>query len=111
MAESFTYGQDVVGSSDTEIYTCPSSGVTEALIIGGSIANVDTVQRTVTIKRLCFAASVTRTIGKNIPIPPGASLGIKDVFGTLVLKPGDQLLVSCSSNNQAEAFFDVLERS
>lgn len=110
MPNDFNYGTDVLGTSNTEVYTCPSSTV--AIVIGISCANIHaTDQQLLTIVRECADLGVTRTVVKEVPVAANGGFSPMENIGKMVLKAGDKILGKCGVANQIEMFVDVLEIS
>lgn len=110
MANDFNHGVDVLGTSDTEVYTCPTGTV--AVVIGMWVSNINaSVQQTVTIKREYAALATTRTLVKETPVAVAGGFSPMAEIGKLVLKAGDKILAAGNNANQLEMGVEVLEIS
>jgi hypothetical protein len=109
MANTFKNANDILATTNTEIYTSPA--LTTAIVIGSTFTNVDPVNPTnLTVYVEDLSASVTRTILSAVPIPVGGGYSLSDV-GKLVLEAGDKIIGKSSVNNAIEATIHVLEIS
>lgn len=107
MPSSFNHGTDVLGTSATEVYTCPPG--TTAIVIGMWMKNVnDSVAQTVLVTREYAALSQTREL-TEADLPPRGSFSPMQEIGKMVLKAGDKIYGQCTSANQVEMGIEVME--
>lgn len=107
MAIAFKNKGVAVGTSTTNIYTCPAS--TEVVIFGFFLSNVDGISN-VNVDVFVYddSEAATKQIGQEVLIPANNTLA----WGSkIVLEEGDILQASTANLNDVEAFVSVLEKS
>ena len=99
MANTFKKATALVTDSVTTVYTAPAA--TTTIVIGFMLANK--------LGNLVYVDVQIGTmyVGKDIPIPAGASLSVLD--GKWVLETGDVLQVTASDADSLDAFVSLME--
>ena len=95
-----------VGTSDSDVYTCPSA--TQTTIIGMNLANITTS---------AVAADITLvnndgpnvSIVKGAPIPAGGSLELIDGGSKVVMMNGDTLKAQASKTGSIDAVVSFID--
>lgn len=110
MANTFkNKGQTNVGTSGTTLYITPSSTVTT--ILGLTVANVTSSSITTSITIYDASATTYYHIVKNAPVLAGGSLVVVGGDQKIVLETSDQVVLSTSASNGADAFMSYLEQT
>ena len=105
MANAFKNKGIAVGTSRTDVYTCPSS--TEAVIHAVYLSNIDGVNSVnATIEVYDNSATTYYHVGKTIPVPADSTLVLDK---PLNLEASDKLTVTASVVSDLECFISVLE--
>lgn len=109
MAETFkNYSSSAVGTTETTIYTVPSS--TSTIVVGMSIANVlANTQINVDVKAVLNTANAF--IVKNATIGVGGALVPVGGDQKLVLEAGDSIKVTSTIADSADVILSVLEQT
>jgi hypothetical protein len=109
MAETFkNYSSSAVGTTETTIYTVPSS--TSTIVIGMTIANVlANTQINVDVKAVLNGSAVF--LVKNATIGVGGALVPVGGDQKLVLEAGDIIKVTSTSASSADIILSVLEQT
>jgi hypothetical protein len=109
MAEAFVNARQAVGTSLTDVYTCPTA--TKAIVIHCQAAAVDVAAAAdLTLQWTDASASNAAThLAKAITIPPQAALN--PIVGRLVLEAGDKIRAQASAAAKLELSLSVLEIS
>jgi hypothetical protein len=108
MAQTFKNARASLGTSATDVYTCPAN--TKAIIIGCQIANADNSSRTVQLWWTDSSASSAIThLGYNVTIPVGSAY--EPISGKVVLEAGDKLVGLGSTASSLNVTLSVLEIS
>ena len=105
MANAFKNAGAAIGTSRTDVYTCPAS--TEAVVHAVYLSNVDgasSVDATIEV----YDNSVTTYyhVGKTIPVPADSTLVLDKPIN---LQASDKLTVTASAASDLECFISVLE--
>ena len=105
MANAFKNAGAAIGTSRTDVYTCPAS--TEAVVHAVYLSNVDgsaSVDATIEV----YDNSVTTYyhVGKTIPVPADSTLVLDKPIN---LNASDKLTVTASAASDLECFISVLE--
>ena len=102
MANTFkNYVSAAVGTSDTTVYTVPSS--TTAVIIGCNIANVTSSQIKVTVK-----VADTHVV-KTVPVPANSAISVLD--GKIIAETTDTVKVTSDTASSADVIVSALEQT
>ena len=102
MANAFKNSSAQILTTSTPIYTTPALTSVFSLYF----SNVDGVNPVdITVEVYDDSGAVTRTLGKDLPIPVGSTLE----FGKISLETGDIIQAKSSANVDVEAFANVLE--
>lgn len=102
MANTFkNYTDASVGTSPSTSYTVP--GVTTAVMIGMTVANVTSSQIAVDVQ--CAGVYLI----KGAPIPANSSLSVLD--GKVILEAADTVVVTSDTASSADVIISVLEQS
>ena len=104
-----TFTDTGVGTSNADVYTCPSS--TETTIIGLNIANILSVSITVTVELYDGGGSDPTHIVKDAIIPVGSSLVAVGGDQKIVMNATDILKVKGSQADCCDVVLSVLEIS
>lgn len=106
MANLFKNASAAIGTTSTNIYTCPAS--TTAVVFSLFFSNVDGVNNAdVTIEVYDNSTASTKTLGLNLPVPIGSTLE----FGKISLETNDILRAKSTVASDIQAFASVLEIS
>ena len=109
MANAFkTFTDTGVGTSNADVYTCPSS--TETTIIGLNIANILTVSITVNVQLINNDGDNVHIIKGSI-VPVGSSLVAVGGDQKIVMNASDVLRITASQASAADVTVSVLEIS
>lgn len=105
MANSFKNSAAAIGTSRTDVYTCPAS--TQAVIHAVYLSNIDgsnSVDATVEI----YDSSGTTYfhVGKTLPVPADSTLVLDKPIN---LEAADKLTVTASAASDLECVISVLE--
>ncbi len=108
MAQTFKNARAVLGTSLSDVYTCPAS--TTAIVIGCQAANVHTATRKFSFQwtDASNADAITR-LALDTVIPVGAAY--EPIGGKLVLEAGDKLRGLNEGTDHVEVAVSVLELS
>ena len=105
MANAFKNAGAAIGTSRTDVYTCPSS--TEAVIHAVYLSNVDgSASVDATIEVYDNSATTYYHVGKTIPVPADSTLVLDKPIN---LNASDKLTVTASAASDLECFISVLE--
>ena len=105
MANAFKNAGAAIGTSRTDVYTCPPD--TEAVVHAVYLSNVDgsdSVDATIEV----YDNSVTTYyhVGKTLPVPADSTLVLDKPIN---LNASDKLTVTASAASDLECFISVLE--
>lgn len=103
-----TFTDTGVGTSNADVYTCPSS--TETTIIGLNIANILTVSITVNVQLINNDGDNVHIV-KNAIVPVGSSLVAVGGDQKIVLNASDILRITASQASAADVTVSLLEIS
>jgi hypothetical protein len=106
MAETFKHKQAELSTTNTAIYTCPSS--TTAIVFLSQVSNKsssDTYYATLSVSD--SSATTVRFLAKDIQIPAVAAANL--IGGKLVLEAGDSLNGYAQANGYLDFIISVLE--
>lgn len=103
-----TFTDTGVGTSNADVYTCPSS--TETTIIGLNIANILTVSITVNVQLINNDGDNVHIV-KNAIVPVGSSLVAVGGDQKIVLNASDILRITASQASAADVTLSLLEIS
>ena len=102
MANTFkNYVSAAVGTSETTVYTVPSS--TTAVIIGCNVANITSSQIRVTIK-----VADTHVV-KEVPVPANSAISVLD--GKIIAETTDTVKVTSNTASSADVIVSALEQT
>ena len=105
MANAFKNKGVAVGTSRTDVYTCPAA--TETVVHAVYLSNVDgTASVNATIEVYDNSATTYYHVGKTIPVPADSTLVLDK---PLNLEASDKLTVTASAASDLECFISVLE--
>lgn len=109
MASSFKNATVAVGTSNTTIYTAPSSPTIKSAVVHGLFfANTDgTATVNVTLQLVDTSSSISRNILYEVPVPPNTTLSVDKPIN---LEPQDVIRASASSAN-LDCVASILELS
>lgn len=106
MAETFKQTQAAVTTTNTAIYTCPSS--TTAIIFLSQVANKSSSDAYyISLSASDSSASTVRFLVKDITIPALSAANL--IGGKLVLEAGDSLNGIAQANDVFDIVLSVLE--
>tara|TARA_B100000073_G_scaffold73367_1_gene55052 strand:- start:60 stop:395 length:336 start_codon:yes stop_codon:yes gene_type:complete len=88
-----------------DLYTVP--GATTTVVLGLVLCNLDTSQRTVSVK-LDPDGGDTVLLLKNVPIPAGSSLEVLS-GGKIALETGDLIQIDCDVAAKIDATLSIME--
>lgn len=101
MANTFKNASANIGTSSTDIYTCPAN--TSAVVFTLYFSNIDGVNPAdVTIE---VYDGATQTVGLALPVPVGSTLE----FGKIALEAGDVIRAKSTTAGDILGFCNVLE--
>lgn len=107
MATSFKNESVVVGTTTTDLYTCPGS--TKAVTYGLTITNKNlTTDRVVSVDIYDASATATRAVIKNLTIP------FTDTYihaSKINLEASDVIRIIVDAGTDVDAFVSILEVS
>ena len=107
MANAFKRYTAVGVTSETTIFTCPTSPTTTSILIGLLIANVHaSAQADVTAQVVTTGAAADPKIISEVPVPKSSSLEVME--GKIVMEAGDVLKVT--STQTVDVTLSVLEQ-
>ena len=107
MANAFkTFTNTAVGTSNTDVYTCPSA--TETTIIGLNIANILAVSITVNVQLINSDGDNVHIV-KSAIVPVGSSLVAVGGDQKIVMNASDILRITASQASAADVTLSVLE--
>jgi hypothetical protein len=105
MANAFKNAGAAIGTSRTDVYTCPAS--TEAVIHAVYLSNVDGANSVdATIEVYDGSATTYFHVGKTLPVPADSTLVLDKPIN---LQATDKLTVTASAASDLECFISVLE--
>jgi hypothetical protein len=105
MANAFKNAGAAIGTSRTDVYTCPAA--TEAVIHAVYLSNVDGASSvTATIEVYDNSATTYYHVGKTLPVPADSTLVLDKPIN---LQASDKLTVTASVASDLECFISVLE--
>jgi len=105
MANAFKNAGAAIGTSRTEIYTCPSA--TEAVIHAVYLSNIDGVSSVdATVEIYDSSGTTYYHVGKTLPVPADSTLVLDKPIN---LEASDKLTVTASAAGDLECFISVLE--
>tara|TARA_R110002051_G_scaffold194581_2_gene262830 strand:- start:1300 stop:1623 length:324 start_codon:yes stop_codon:yes gene_type:complete len=105
MANSFKNAAAAIGTSRTDVYTCPAA--TTAVIHAVFLSNVDgAASVNATIEVYDNSATTYFHVGKTIPVPADSTLILDK---PLNLEASDKVTITASAASDLEAFLSVLE--
>ena len=105
MANTFKNAAASVGTSRTDIYTCPGS--TAAVIHSVYLSNIDgTNSVDATVEVYDSSGTAYFHIGKTLPVPADSTLVLDKPIN---LEAADKLTVTASAASDLECFISVLE--
>ena len=99
-------GSSTGASTDMTVYTVPGS--TTCVVIGCTIANITTSSINVTAK-IENNDGDNIEIGRNLPIPSGASLDI--LAGKIVMETADVLKIQSDTANSTSIALSIMEQT
>ena len=106
MAETFKHKQAELSTTNTAIYTCPSS--TTAIVFMSQVANKSSSDSYyATLSASDSSATTVRFLAKDIQIPSLAAANL--IGGKLVLEAGDSLNAYAQANGFIDIVLSVLE--
>ena len=103
-----TFTDTGVGTSNADVYTCPSS--TETTIIGLNIANILTVSISVYVQLIMNDGENVHIV-KNAIVPVGSSLVAVGGDQKIVWNASDTLRITASQASAADVTVSLLEIS
>ena len=107
MANEFkTFTDTAVGTSNADVYTCPSG--TQTTIIGLNIANILTVSITVNVQLINNDGDNVHIV-KSAIVPVGSSLVAVGGDQKIVMNASDILRITASQASAADVTLSVLE--
>ena len=95
-----------------------AAGSTTTVVLGLILANIDTVQRTATVRLVSDTGSRggsnnvtngTSIIVKDAPIPVGSALQVLDGGAKIVMQSGDALKVKSNTASSADVWVSVVD--
>jgi hypothetical protein len=101
MANTFKRLLASVSTSESTIYTVPAA--TTTVVIGFNVANKLGTMITVDV------TAAGKQMGKTLPVPAGASLGMLD--GKLVLEAADTITATADTTDSVDIILSVMEIS
>jgi hypothetical protein len=105
MANAFKNAGAAIGTSRTDIYTCPSA--TEAVIHAVYLSNIDGVSSVdATVEIYDSSGTTYYHVGKTLPVPADSTLVLDKPIN---LEASDKLTVTASAAGDLECFISVLE--
>jgi hypothetical protein len=105
MANAFKNAGAAIGTSRTDVYTCPAA--TEAVIHAVYLSNVDgTSSVDATIEVYDNSGTAYYHVGKTLPVPADSTLVLDKPIN---LEAADKLTVTASAASDLECFISVLE--
>ena len=105
MANAFKNAGAAIGTSRTDVYTCPAA--TEAVVHAVYLSNVDGVNSVdATVEVYDSSATAYYHIGKTLPVPADSTLVLDKPVN---LQASDKLTVTASGASDLECFISVLE--
>jgi len=105
MANAFKNAGAAIGTSRTDVYTCPAA--TEAVVHAVYLSNVDGVNSVdATVEVYDSSATAYYHIGKTLPVPADSTLVLDKPVN---LQASDKLTVTASAASDLECFISVLE--
>lgn len=107
MANVFDNLAAEVPNSLTTIYTCPAGKTTIVMTL--QVSNIDGNDRTVDAQVIDNSVTDTGYLCKNFPIPANTAVNI--LGGKLILKPGDEIKMSCSAASACDYNMSYMEKS
>ena len=110
MANAFkTFTDTAVGTSNADVYTCPSTTpATETTIIGLNVANILTVSITVNVQLINNDGDNVHIV-KSAIVPVGSSLVVVGGDQKIVMNASDILRITASQASAADVTVSVLE--
>ena len=106
MAETFKHKQAELNTTNTAIYTCPTS--TTAIVFMSQVANKSSLEPYyATISVSDSSATTLRYLVKDMQIPSAAAANL--IGGKLVLEAGDSLNAYAQANGYLDIVLSVLE--
>ena len=105
MANAFKNAGAAIGTSRTDVYTCPAS--TEAVVHAVYLSNVDgSASVDATIEVYDNSTTTYYHVGKTIPVPADSTLVLDKPIN---LQASDKLTVTASAASDLECFISILE--
>jgi len=105
MANAFKNAGAAIGTSRTDVYTCPAA--TEAVIHAVYLSNVDgTSSVNATIEVYDNSGTTYYHVGKTLPVPADSTLVLDKPIN---LQASDKLTITASAASDLECFISVLE--
>jgi len=105
MANTFKNAAAAVGTSRTDVYTCPSA--TAAVIHSVYLSNIDgTNSVDATVEVYDNSGTTYYHVGKTLPVPADSTLVLDKPIN---LEAADKLTVTASAASDLECFISVLE--
>jgi len=105
MANAFKNAGAAIGTSRTDIYTCPSA--TEAVIHAVYLSNIDGVSSVdATVEIYDSSGTTYYHVGKTLPVPADSTLVLDKPIN---LEASYKLTVTASAAGDLECFISVLE--
>jgi hypothetical protein len=107
MAETFKRAGGAISSSNTTVYTCPSTAGDTAVVLSISLANKTTSIITATVEILDSTGSVASCLIYQANI--AAYTGLEIVQNKVILEAGEAIRIGTNSNNNLSATCGILE--
>lgn len=105
MANSFKNSAAAIGTSRTDVYTCPAS--TQAVIHAVYLSNIDgTSSVDATVEIYDSSATTYFHVGKTLPVPADSTLVLDKPIN---LETADKLTVTAGAASDLECVISVLE--
>ena len=105
MANTFKNAAAAVGTSRTDVYTCPSA--TAEVIHSVYLSNIDgTNSVDATVEVYDNSGTTYYHVGKTLPVPADSTLVLDKPIN---LEAADKLTVTASAASDLECFISVLE--